>query len=69
MKTIEFSLQTAIKGADSILDNRFFSSSMEQTSSNSFDFPQFENEEEEEEYISELEDHLISFGISEYTIN
>lgn len=69
MRTIEFSLHTAIKGADSILDNRFFSSSMEQTSSNSFDFPQFENEEEEEQYISELEDHLISFGISEYTIN
>ena len=68
MTTIEFTLRTANQTIELILDNNYFSQ-MEQDSSNSFILPQFEDEDEEYQFVSELEEFLQENRITEYSIN
>ena len=68
MRTIEFTIRTANQAVGLILDNNYFSQ-MEQESSNSFIISQFEDEDEEYQFVSELEEFLQENGITEYSIN
>ena len=68
MRTIEFTIRTANQAVGLILDNNYFAQ-MEQESSNSFIIPQFEDEDEEYQFVSELEEFLQENGITEYSIN
>ena len=67
MKTIEFTIRTARQAVEIILDDNYFSQ-MEQESSNSFILPEFENEDDEEQFIYDLEEILQENGVTEYSI-
>jgi hypothetical protein len=68
MRTIQFDLRTATKANEAINDNIYFEE-MNQIDSCTYGLPELD-EDDEEQYIDELEYQLSSWGIekSEYEI-